>query len=1104
MRSMNNFIRHNIVIFAKTIFLCIILSLSSFCFAQQGTITGNGKVTYNPDGSVTVKGKSTFTSYVAKSVEDVENMVQLDVISLFRVNADLQGGVKSYLDDLASEVSISIFVYNSATEDHKGALLYKIVAKTSSSTDFVGHPVYVPVPNGSGTIGSDQIKTLLQGADTWLADRSVCDGQSKLDLLTTTLDYINGQTNPFVNSPLNNCLKGNNYKLVQPVIVQVDVNNARVLPFGLKFPGMVQEYDLWRYFDQDVALKVFVSINGIFNHVYFAGDKDPEPINLIMGDSVTYEVGYYGRSTPKIEGVPGVWVARFAGDLMYYCSPSVTPNEFNPWIGYDSRVHTLQLRNKSGDPAFIQRVPDWTHDPQTNRWIWGWPAQRRMDATKSKYQASYTWKKYKVLNNGSLQRNNQKEGLNVQFLNYWQNGENSDFKEYSGQAKYMMGFDDDELLYLNSQYHDAINHPPLTGGGIAKLDSIPSRGMPEGIDQLYDVTSGYPAQGFPLNKIISAYRKNREWVINNNDNYFKKYDGYEIQDIGTDENNPDGTGSGNNVAPGTVTVRAGYQVVSIKFNVKAPLTIDRGHYGSLQGNRWPAYYENDVEYTLKGLQGLSVIELDKFSMEYEGSDAMGNLKSQKKLLKDLSDIDKAIITTTGNWHVKFNNITPAYSAITAYYQRNPTSSKVIVSGKELKPIFLLFLGEKGFEGKGLGAKIWLNDFRDVQTDEYSVQRKFGNKTKYMKPFVRTYTLPVNTTTTFESWDGDPHLFYDSGTEWFLSSRTLAKRIPDSYLDGTNTGAEKPYLKYYVNDVEQTNGRSGKEFTYTWSVPGIHKLTVEYRIDGNLTKYEHQINVVNYPKIGNIQQIGNIISKKMTAQQAQWLGVVNPAIYKVLEVVDVYSTHQYKDGPRATDPYVNRWAEFNDYAGKYVWSLTDNDVIKNFVENYNDRDWFWFNWALHYSSNWRDHLPNGLPVYVGDDQVTRVFTTELDKFASPIKQLFESVNYANWQYTVPLVSYTDFQGNRMRTNPSCLYDINTIWSNTDGAFSGNVKLPDDPNQIQAPDISDEQKDRQEFYYDIISGRKVVLPFNSTTPIHISVRNIYKNKNIFIAETDIDNR
>ncbi|MGJ1195063.1 hypothetical protein ACR777_02540 [Sphingobacterium spiritivorum] len=1104
MGSMNNFTRHNIVILAKTIFLCIILSLPSFCFAQQGTITGTGKVTYNPDGSVTVKGKSTFTSHVAQSVEDVENMVQLDAISLFRVNADLQGGVKSYLADPASEVSISIFAYNSATEDHKGALLYKIVAKTPSSTDFVGHPVYVPVPNGSGTIGSDQIKTLLQGADTWLADRSVCDGQSKLDLLTTTLDYINGQTNPSLNTPLNNCLKGNNYKLTQPVIVQVDVTNARVLPFGLKFPGMIEEYDLWRYFDQDYRLKVFISVNGAFKSVYYAGNKDPDPLDLVMGDSVTYEVSYYGRNAPKIEGVPGVWIARFAGDLMYYCSPSVTPNEFNPWIGYDSRVHTLQLRNKSGDPSFRERVPNWTHKPVTARWTWSWTAQRRMDATKPKYQASYNWKKYKVLNNGSLQRNNQKEGLNVQFLNYWQNGENSDFKEYKGLAKYMMGFDDDELLYLNSQYYDAINHPPLPGGGISKLDSIPSRGMPEGADQLYDIRSGYPAQGFPLNKIISAYRKNREWVVNNNDNYFKKYDGYEIQDTGTDENNPDGTGNGNNAAPGTVTVRAGYQVVTIKFNVKAPLTTDKGHYGSLEGNRWPAYYENDIAYTLNGLKGLSVTELDKFSMEYAGSDAMGNLKSQTKLLKDLSASEKADVSSTGNWSAKFNNITPAYSAVTAYYQRNSTASRVIVSGKELKPIFLLFLGEKGFEGKGLGAKIWLNDFRDVETDEYYVQRKFGNKTKYMKPFVRTYTLPVNTTTTFESWDGDPHLFYDPGTEWFLSSRTLAKRIPDSYLDGTNTGAEKPYLKYYVDGAEQTNGRSGKEFTYTWSTPGIHKLTVEYRIDGNLTKYEHQINVVNYPKIGDNQQIGNIISKKMTAQQAQWLGVANPAIYKVLEVVDVYSTHQYKDGPRATDPYVNRWAEFNDYAGKYVWSLTDNDVIKNFVENYNDRDWFWFNWALHYSSNWRDHLPNGLPVYVGDDQVTRVFTTELDKFAAPIKELFKSVNYANWQYTVPLVSYTDFQGNRMRTNPSCLYDINTIWSNTDGAFSGNVKLPDDPNQIQAPDISDEQKDRQEFYYDIISGRKVVLPFNSSTPIHISVRNIYKDKNIFIAETDIDNR
>ncbi|KGE15618.1 hypothetical protein [Sphingobacterium deserti] len=1099
---MNKALRYTLSKRSKnTLFLFLfLLNFFPFCHAQNGTITGNGTVIYQEDGSVTVKGSKTFTSYIPRSVGLADYMVRLNTASLFRLDSDLKGGIKSRLDGPASEVTISVYAFVMHEPNFTGRLLYRVKAKTSSSTEFVGEPEMVPNPVGSGNIESDQIKVFMQAASA--ATEYTCPGASKT-MFSATLNYMNGGIHPTINTPLNDCLKGNNFDVDHPVIVEVEVSNATVLPHGLKFPGMTEEYDLANYFDGANALDVAVYVNGEFKKLYVAGDKNQKPIDLVLGDSVTYKLTYKGKKAPKITGMPGVWIARFAGDLMYCCSPSVQPNEFNPWIGYDSRVHTLQMRNKKGNPTFKDKVPDWEKSSsEENTWTWSWAAERQMDANKEKYEASHTWIKYKTLSDGTFQRNNQKEGLNLQFLNYWQNGENSDFKEYKGSAQYMMGFDDDELLYLNSQYHDAIHHPPLAGGGIAKLETIPSREMPEGKDQLYNVRNGYPTQGFPLNTIISAYRKNREWLFNGNTNYFEKYDGYEIQDIGTDELHPDGTGEGNNVAPGYVSIRAGNQVVEIRMNVKSPLHTDKGFYGSLKGNRWPTYYEKDIPYKLSGLEGLSLDELDKFSMEYTGSDALGNLKTQTKRLKDLTDQQKTDISNYGDWTAVFDNNSPAYSAITVYYQRKLGAQRVIVAGKELKPIFLLFAGEKGLEGKGLGAKIWLNDFRNEETDEYILPRQFGGKTKYTKLFVRNYTFPLDTTTTFEAWDGDPHLFYDAGTEWFLSSRTLAKRIPDSYLDGTDPQAEKPYLKYYVNGVEQTKGRSGKNFTYTWRTPGTHLLTVEYRVDGNLTRYDHKITVVNYPKTNLGQQRGRIVVKDLTTQEAKWLGVARPDVYKVLEVVDVYSSYLYKHGPRQNTPYVNRWAEFNDYAGFYAWSRDDIDVTKNFIESYKDLDWFWFNWALHYSSNWRDHLPNGLPPYVGNNQVTRVYTTELDAFAAPIKKLFESVKDATWQYTVPLVSFTDYQGNRMRTNPSCLYDLRAVWSNTDGAFSGNVRLPDDPNAIQAPDISDEQKDRQEFFYDIVSGRKVVLSFYGTEPRHISVSNFLYPTETFIAEIDVD--
>lgn len=1082
--------------------ICYILTTLSFSsFAQTGTITGDGTLTYNSDGSVTVTGSKIFTSHIIKSGEDVLDMVQLDAISLFRLNADLKGGIKCTMPNEGQGlVTLTVYSFNGNTYN-KGNILYKVATAISQPNDFGGDGEYIPIPGESGEILSDQIKTLLSGADTWLVDRSRCleiSDPNDLNLFKTTIAYLNGQVDPNVNSPIYNCLKGNNYSLLQPVIVEVKVENATVLSQGLKFPGMDQEFDLRNYFNDDFLLTTHLNINGVFKQIFKGGNNPNEHIeNILMGDKVSFEVWNYSNEKPQIIGAPAVWIARFAGDLMYYCSPSVTPGEFAPWIGYDSRVHTLQMRNYSNDPSFSVQVPDW-HEEGIRKY-WSFVAQRRMDANTTKYNAEHTWIKYKILANGAKQRNNQREGLNVQFLNYWQNGQNSDFKEYLGEAKYMMGFDDDELLYLNSQHHDAKNYPPGAGGGIAKLDSIPSRGMPEGYDQIYDVGTGYPAQGFPLNMVISAYRKNREWVVKNNSNYFKRYDGYEIQDLGTDEQNPDGDGTGNNKAPGMIIIRSENKVIRIKVNVNTPFTEDRGFYGSLEGNRWPAYYETNVPYTLNGLKGLSVIELNKFIMEYQGSDALGNLVSQTKFLADLSQSEKENIASTGKWTAYFDNTSPTYASVTAYYRRSIDSERVMIAGKELKSIFLLFIGEKGLEGKGLGAKIWLNDFRETRTDEYSVARKFGNKTKYMKPDVRSYTIPVNTTTVFQAWDGDPHLFYDPGVEWFLSSRTLAKRIPDNYLDGTNPSAEKPYLKYYINNVEQTSGRSGKDFTYTWTTPGEYTLKVEYRIEGGLTSYQHRINVIDYPTGSTGEKtMGKIVFHDLTTQEIQWLGIPNPAIYKVAEVVDVYSQYQYKDGPRANTQYVNRWAEYNDYASRYVWNKDNPIFVQNFITNYSNKDWFWFNWALHYSSNWRDNLPYGLPPYVGNDQVTRVITTELDKFATPIQNLFATVTQARWQYTVPLVSYTDFQGNRMRTNPSCLYDINYIWNNSTGAFSGDVILPTDPSQIQAPDIDDEQKNRQEFYYDLQSGRKIIFLTTDPKPIQFRARNVYGDHVTFIAD------
>ena len=1079
-----------------SVIIVAVLSLAFVpCYAQQGTISGPGEVTYNQDGTVTVDGTKVFTSHIINDGEDIDRMVIFDALGLFRLGADLSGGIKATVGH-GGHVVLSVYAYDAKRVAGRGALLYRKTLYHTSTSEYAGDPDKV-IFKGM-RIDTDNIKNMLLNAGTNFVEPSKMPAGDDLNLFRMSMAYLNGQVPPLLNSPLYNGLKGNNYQKLQPVIVETIVANATVMAHGLRFPGMVEEFDLANYFGGGRQMQVRMFVNGIARRTYSAGNLNPDPIDLVMGDSIRFEVTYKGNQAPTILGVPNVWIARFAGDLMYYCTPNTKPGEFNPWIGYDSRVHNMQVRQYSGDSQFRLKVPTWQ---KTNDiWSWGSTAKRRMNSSKKKYTAPHTWIKYKILKGGAKQRNNQREGLNIQFLNYWQNGLNSNYSAYSGEAKYVMGFDDDELFYMNDQYYDAMYHPPYNGG-IAKLDSIPSRGMPEGYEQIYDLATGYPAQGFPLDIVITAYKKNREWNVASNKNYFDIYNGYEIQDIGTDEEHPFGIGAGNVTAPGLIKVRAGNQIVNITVDVKAPFTTDKGMYGNLSGNTWPAVFQPNIPYTLDGLTGMSVTELERFSMVYEGSDALGNISRQVRELKDLTLDQKKEISKSGKWTTTFNNSHPTYACVTAYYQRSPNYSKVIVAGKELKSIFLLFFGESKLEGKGLGAKIWLNDFRLNKTGDYTVPRQFGDKTKYMTPYVRTYTFPVNTTTTYEVWDGDPHLFYDSGTEWFLSSRTLAERIPDSYLDGTAPGVSEPYLKFYIDGVEQKTGRIGKTFTCKWTSPGEHMLRVTYLIDGGLTSYQHKINVVNYPTYAPLgKRLAKIEVRPLTQQEATWLKVSLPSPYRVFTVKDIYSEYEYKTGPRVYMPYINRWAEHNDFAAQFMWNKQNVEEVETFLHNYTYLGWFWRNWALHYSSNWRDHFPYGLPSYVPNEYVTRITTTQLNNFSYLLSNIFKDVRYAHWQATIPLVSYTDYQGNRMRTNPSCIYDVSYLWNNYSGAFSGKPFLPPSSTYIQAPDISDDDKGRQEFFLELESGRKAIFNIRGNGPIPIVVRNVYDVQNTFISELD----
>ncbi|MNK22812.1 hypothetical protein D3C87_410930 [compost metagenome] len=743
--------------------------------------------------------------------------------------------------------------------------------------------------------------------------------------------------------------------------------------------------------------------------------------------------------------------------------------------------------------GFNPKELEWEISPPspTAYWRWSSTAYRKMDANIVKQDPLYIWQKWQNANGidktKGIQRNDQKEGLNIQFLNYWQGGLRSFFDNYSANnSKYFMGFDSDALLYLNTNKYNTKSSPPppYPDGGVLKLDVLPWRFMPEGKEQIVDVTTGYPTQGFTPGIMVQAYQANREALAGNTKyNTFKRYSGYEIQDQGTDDEHPDGTGTGNKAAPGVVTVRAENMVVRFKLDVRAPFDDSKGFYGSISGETWPAYFEKDIPYTLTGLKNLSHLELDKFILEYSGTNSFGDILGvQTKKISELSMPEKQAIKNSGNWTVKFNNDAPTYASVTAYYQQSPTSEKVMIAGKELKPIFLLFFGDKnlGETKGGLGAYTWWNDYREQPDQNYIVRKDQGGKVNYVKDHVKSYVYKKGTTTTFTAWDGDPHLFMET-PEFYLSSRTKAKRITDDYLDGTKDENVAPYLQFYIDGVLQPkNLQKGKDITLRWDNIGDFRLTVKYRnTDGTLTSLTNLIKIVDYDALTK----GIIKRRAMTSEESLFLNTT-ASDWEVLEADNVLSLTKYRESARAngTPPGINRWADFNDFKATYLWRDYDKTEMEQpsqlLLNIYGylatPPSWFWDNWCLHYSSNWQDGDRENVPPYVNNNTVLRITSNQLDLYNNYLtNSLFNPVPPAKWQRVMPLVSVTHFQGYRMRYNPSCIYDLNATWDNTSGAFSGHATYGT-ALDLLAPSISDYNKNKQEFLFKLWGKEMLIIP------------------------------
>ena len=861
-----------------------------------------------------------------------------------------------------------------------------------------------------------------------------------------------------------------------------------------------------------------------------------------MGDHITLEVAVpivegqtFDQSNPfhypELKGFPFSWMAFFSGEALYQCEPSIQPGAWRPWLGYDSQVHGTTMRQYP--PNFQTRFYDWHADTSIDNYvIFRWTAKftRRMGSSSGgsggKYHAVYSWPKKK--SQPVSQRNNQKEGLNMELLRAWKDhtaatNDTPDFAAYDGN-RIVPGLDPDEFLYLRDSHGNVTD--------IITLEGEPWKQVPA--DEAAN----------PLNDIVTAYKKNRMWHVDNKDyrDYYEAQhasENYEIQDLGTGPSHPDGTGTGNNTAPGSfeihlpqkiAKINSASNVIPIQVAVTAPLGTDKGFYGNISGPEHFALWERGLIYQISGLL-TDPSEVENYAVSFIYEDALGHRKYLSFFSSELPDHMQKNITKNGEWYVAVPSMLGyGYYSVNLWYKNSGhTDSWTRIGGKELLDISLRFLsvprGVKGVknsdysgialkESPGDGAFIYLDDFRDEKQGNFSIS-KFH---RYAKTYARTYVFNKGDTTTFEALDSDPHTFTHRGTEWYLSSRTQAKRVTDEQLNKD--------LMFYVDPIK-SNGQvvedntvdgKGKKFTNTWNDAGIYQLKAVYR---GTSWVAHRIVVVDSSAGQNDRKASVTAPRELTPKEKNWLtddGVVfgTKRSYKLLSVTNLLSKYRYIDGPRMhSGNQVNRFHPGNDYADGYRWKVGSvGGAMSNYSINgsaapaglagaFSDRDsWLPRSFVRHTSE--KNSQGNPMPDDIANGSISVSRFSTLNSDAARKNRVIDLFNNAPepWQVRLLWISFvmdpnpygaSDVYSYRTRTNIKVLYDMNAFFNNNNGAFSGKPDLSAygdysyerlKNSRIFLHLMSDNTKEKDEFYQNLATGRMIIYNGDSNSSAQAS--------------------
>ncbi|MEM6813800.1 MAG: T9SS type A sorting domain-containing protein [Bacteroidota bacterium] len=1027
--------------------------------------------------------------------------------------ADGQIEVRMYLKDLYNETS-------QGRNENLNAFLYGIFANTLSSTTFQNNTWNI-TPSGS-TIDCDE--TVL--------NKVTCNAIKREQASIPASDDIKPRLNGLITNDLNN-------QLVDVVVeVEFKGTSSQDDVLTIVLPGV----EPITFDDDDVI--VYLN-NGTLNqqkYSYNLGQSgNPPTIDAVMGDQISIRIktSLLQGNRAGIEGLPDVWIAQFAKEIHFMCSPSIIPGGYRPWIPFNAGPHVVSARSFENEvvdarkypleDGFQIKYPDWKTSGDYT--VLDWTLQRAMDASQNDQPARPYWWSY----NGKLrfdnvstpQRAGKAQGLHMGILNAMRGTLDDNYfgNPYDDQ-NYVSLVDPDDIFYME---YDPLNQAgrryDMLGNNAEFWKQVPGQSP---VFESYFKSDGYE-QDNSISEMVTWYIKEKHAADPAAPSLPSDYEyqGYEIWEGLSIEENPYGDPYNNynrpdhtynyqtpvaSKAPGNLTLSVNGTEVNWRINVESPITNDKFY--CITGDVNLIRYQLPPGTESKNQQEAIVLTKPE---DYESKLGVNYSSLPKTTDYELMALDN---TTAGEFKLVYNEWnSKAYkkvaleaglntnkinfpvtqkgaNAVIAYYRRNPNSPWVIMGGIDLASTSLNLLRCKNYananESRGLSPREFPRNVR--KTPDGIIEPYEYIQTGYEPNDMHgNYTVTKGKKIDFRVFDTSTFNFKsnEGSVNFYASNRLEIKRMTDLDLASSSI---KPnhFISWKVEKIDPSDGTiisttnppNGATASFQTSDPGYYLISATY---GNITTTSliHVLDDNDHnPVSGGGFEKGKVLERNLNTWEKGWLGLEpDNTDYKLLIMTDVLSDYKYNDltvrarHDASGNAVIDRFGPFNDYADHYTFQLNATGDF----QSTQPLD-FVTNFVGNQDSN-KPFFNTNYAVAVHIDPLTQLATVEgydIENLTSSIIQSYfndvdNDLRRFPWELSVPWFSESKYHGLMYRNTNK---PMNNMAELKKYALSGDYynQSTQAPQYFKDFFANDEDKLRYEFYLNLKYARWVVVDEN----------------------------